>query len=32
MYQPITTSNYTFEDTIRGNYLYVDKKEYRGMD
>ena len=28
MYQPITTSNYTFEDTIRGNYLYVDKTEY----
>ena len=25
MYQSITTSNYTFEDTIRGNYLYVDK-------
>ena len=28
MYQPITTSNYTFEDTIRGNYLYIDKTEY----
>ncbi|MEI6142917.1 MAG: AAA family ATPase [Mariniphaga sp.] len=28
MYQPITTSNYTFEDTIRGNYLYVDKTDY----
>ena len=25
MYQSINTSNYTFEDTIRGNYLYVDK-------
>jgi hypothetical protein len=25
MYQSITTSNYTFEDTIRGNYLYIDK-------
>ncbi len=25
MYQSITTSNYTFEDAIRGNYLYVDK-------
>jgi hypothetical protein len=28
MFQPITTSNYTFEDTIRGNYLYVDKTEF----
>ena len=28
MYQPITTSNYTFEDTIRGNYLYVDKTDF----
>ena len=28
MYQPITTSNYTFEDTIRGNYLYVDKTPF----
>ncbi len=28
MYQSITTSNYTFEDTIRGNYLYVDKTDF----
>ena len=28
MYQPITTSAYTFENTISGNYLYVDKTEY----
>ena len=28
MYQPITTSTYTFENTISGNYLYVDKTEY----
>ena len=28
MYQAITTSNYTFEDTIRGNYLYVDKTDF----
>ena len=28
MYQPITTSAYTFENTIRGNYLYVDKTDY----
>ncbi len=28
MYQPITTSAYTFENTISGNYLYVDKTDY----
>ena len=28
MYQPITTSEYTFENTISGNYLYVDKTDY----
>ena len=28
MYQSITTSNYTFEDTIRGKYIYVDKTIY----
>ena len=28
MYQSITTSNYTFEDTIRGKYLYVDKTDF----
>jgi hypothetical protein len=28
MHQSITTSNYTFEDTIRGNYLYVDKTDF----
>ena len=24
----LTTSIYTFEDLIRGNFLYVDKTEY----
>jgi len=28
MQQPITTSAYTFENTISGNYLYVDKTDY----
>ena len=28
MYQSITTSAYTFENTISGNYLYVDKTDY----
>jgi Predicted AAA-ATPase/PD-(D/E)XK nuclease superfamily len=28
MRQPITTSTYTFENTMAGNYLYVDKTEY----
>ena len=28
MYQPITTSTYTFENTISGNYLYVDKTDH----
>ena len=28
MYQPITISTYTFENTISGNYLYVDKTDY----
>ena len=28
MYKPITTSAYTFENTISGNYLYVDKTDY----
>ena len=28
MRQPITTSAYTFENTIAGNYLYVDKTDY----
>ena len=28
MQQPITTSAYTFEITISGNYLYVDKTDY----
>ena len=28
MRQPITTSAYTFENTISGNYLYVDKTDY----
>ena len=28
MQQPITTSVYTFENTINGNYLYVDKTDY----
>ena len=28
MYQPITTSAYTFENTISGNYLYVDKTDH----
>ena len=34
MYQSITTSNYTFEDTIRGKYLYIDKTDsfYRLID
>jgi len=28
MYQPITTSNYTFEDVITGGDLYVDKTDF----
>ena len=28
MYQSITTSAYTFENTISGNYLYIDKTDY----
>ena len=28
MRKPITTSAYTFENTISGNYLYVDKTDY----
>ncbi len=28
MYQPITTSNYTFEDVIIGGDLYVDKTDF----
>ena len=28
MYQPITTSNYTFEDVINGGDLYVDKTDF----
>ncbi len=28
MYQSITTSVYTFENTISGNYLYVDKTDF----
>ena len=28
MYQSITTSAYTFENTISGNYLYVDKTDF----
>jgi molybdopterin/thiamine biosynthesis adenylyltransferase len=28
MYQPITTSNYTFEDVISGGDLYVDKTDF----
>jgi len=28
MRQPITTSAYTFENTIAGNYLYIDKTDY----
>jgi hypothetical protein len=28
MRQPITTSAYTFENTVTGNYLYVDKTDY----
>ena len=28
MFQPITINAYTFENTISGNYLYVDKTDF----